>query len=357
MQPSVDQCVHAALTNAIQKFKKTPPWAEIQVIVLDCSTMTPARLAANAVRAFDSQDKEAISHFLIIDGESIEEAKAIVASAERETEAEEQCQQAHIVESPLSETRIQKFKDDYLKGRRDIGATEKIFRYFGTFQHKTTVNRLASFGFNTLVNKGPFVDGSNWGDLRGWQFAVQEERYLLKKLHGYLVQSISGTGQVVPDTVPPKADRILKASKRMADLLGRRHRSLIVLAAHLDIDAIVTLERALTTPTWDLDDELRTNWILGKYEDCPVLHLNDQDSMSLYVVDVPRFASLIQYDPVVDLQVSAIDEETAKEMLQSQPDLPWDENTLLSMVRLTLWQSYEIQVHDRSAVWATKLST
>lgn len=356
MQASVEQCVHAALDNAVRKFRRTPPWAEIQVIVLEASLMAPASLAASAVKTFQSQDKGLINHFLIVEGEDVKEAGAIVASLEREADAERQRQQAHILKSPVSEARVQRFEDDYLKGRREIGATEKVFRYYGAFQHKTTPNRLASFGFNTLVNKGPFVDGSNWLDLRGWEFAVAEERYLLKKLHDCLVESINRTGQTMPSTVAAQPEGILDAAKRMAELLGERSKSLIVIAAHLDIDAIVSLEKALTTPRWELADELRTNRILGKYQDCPVLHLNDQDSRSLYIVDIPRFASLIQYDPLVDLQVSAIDEVTAKRMMEDNPDLKLDVSTLLSLVRITLYQSYEIQVRNQNAVWAAKLS-
>jgi hypothetical protein len=35
LQASTEQCVHAVLDNAMRKFKRTPPWAEIQVIVLE----------------------------------------------------------------------------------------------------------------------------------------------------------------------------------------------------------------------------------------------------------------------------------------------------------------------------------
>ena len=87
-----------------------------------------------------------------------------------------------------------------------------------------------------------------------------------------------------------------------------------------------------------------------------VLHLNDSESSSLYVVDIPRFAYLIQYDPLVDLKVSPIDELAAKQILEDNPDLKLDVNSLLSMVHLILYQSYEIQVRDQHAVCAAKLS-
>ena len=166
---------------------------------------------------------------------------------ERAAEAAEQRQRRHILESPISETRVQEFENDYLKSRREIGATEKLFRYYGAFQHKDILNRLVSFGFNQLVNKGPFVDGSNWLDLRGWEFAVAEERHLLKMLHVLLADSISRTSQILTDTVVPQPEGILKAANRMADLLGKSSKKLIVLASHLDTETIVSLEKVLTT--------------------------------------------------------------------------------------------------------------
>ena len=356
MQVSVEQCVHYSIESAIRKFRRTPRWADLHVVVLEASLGSPASLAAGAVETFQPQDRGLINHFLIVEGENVNEASTIVASLKREAEAKRQRQETHVLESPVSEARVQRFEDDYLKGRREIGATEKIFRYYGAFQHKDIPNRLTSFGFNQLVNKGPFVDGSNWLDQRGWEFAVAEERHLLKKLSTLLAESVNRTGQTLTDTITPQPEGILDATKRMTDLLGKRDKSLIVIAAHLDVDTVVSLNKALTTPRWELGDDLRTNWILGKHGGCPVLHLNDPDSSSLYAIDIPRFASLIQYDPLVDLQVLAIDELTAKRMLEDNPDLKLDVNTLLSMVHLILYQSYEIQVHDQQAVWAAEIS-
>ena len=84
--------------------------------------------------------------------------------------------------------------------------------------------------------------------------------------------------------------------------------------------------------------------------------MNDQDLNSLYVVESSRFATLVQYCPLVDLHVLAIDEATAKRILEDRPDLELDMSALRSVVHLTLYQSYEIQIHDRHAVWAAKFS-
>ncbi len=356
LQASTEQCVHAVLDNAMRKFKRTPPWAEIQVIVLETSPITPANLAAIAIKSFQSLDDKLITHFLIVEDDDIKEASAIVIASERETEAERQRQETHVLKSPVSEARVQAFEDDYLKGRKAIGAVEKIFRYYGLFQHKAIPNHLTSFGFNQVVNKGPFVDSSNWSDLKGWGFAVAEENHLLKELHTHLADSVNLSHQTLPDAISKKPQEILNTAKKMADLLSIQDQCLIVIASHLDVGTVVSLDKMLTTPEWELGDELRTNWILGKHEGRLILHLNDRALDSLYVVDVPKFASLVQYDPIVDLKVLAIDEVTAKQMLKDNPELNLDANSLLSMVRLILYQSYEIQIRDRKAVWAAKFS-
>ena len=356
MQESVEQCVHAVLNKAMRKFRDKH-WADLNIIVLETSLLSPASLAAQAVENFMPEDRALINHFLIAKGEDVNEASTLVSALEQAAEADRQHQYQHIIDSPVSEARVQRFKDDYLKGRKDIGAMEKIFKYYGAFQYRTERNDLASFGFNKLVHKGPFVDASNWADLRGWEFAVAEERHLLKGLHAHLAESVSHTGQILSDDIIRQPDGILDAAKRMVDLLGARERSLLILAAHLDTETIVSLNKALTTAGWELGDELRTTWILGKHEGCPVLYLNEPDSNNLYIVDVPRFAALVQYDPQADLNVLAIDEAAVGRMLEDNPDLKLDLNTLLSMVHLILYQSYEIQIHDRHAVWAAKFSS
>lgn len=356
MQASVEQCVNYSLENAIRKFRRTPRWADLHVVVLETSLGSPASLAAGAVETFQPQDRGLINHYLIVEGENANEASTIVASLKREAEAEHQRQKTHVRESPVSEMRVQRFKDDYLKGRREIGATEKIFRYHGAFQHKAVPNRLVSFGFNQLVNKGLFVDGSNLLDLRGWEYSVAEEHHLLNMLHVLLADSVSHTSQMLTDIIAPQPEGILDAANRMANLLGKNSKNLIVLAARLDIETIVSLEKALTIPKWELCDDLRTNWILGKHEGCPFLYMNAPDFRSLYVVDIPCFAVLVQYDPLVDLQVLSIDEAAARRILGENPDLKLDINALLSMVNLILYQSYEIQVHDQQAAWAAEIS-
>ncbi|MCH7738178.1 MAG: hypothetical protein IH872_12355 [Chloroflexi bacterium] len=141
----------------------------------------------------------------------------------------------------------------------------------------------------------------------------------------------------------------------MSDLLadGSFIGNLIVLAAPLETDTMVALNEAITTPNWELEDDLRTNWIIGVHADCLVLHLGNTELNQVFVVDVQKFASLVQFDPQVDLHVLPIDEATARQIVERRPDLTLD--LLRSMVQFTLYQSYDFEVADPKAIWGSKL--
>ncbi|GAI66932.1 unnamed protein product, partial [marine sediment metagenome] len=66
MQASAEECVNYSLGEAMRKFRRTPRWAELQVIVLEASLAVPAGLAASAVEAFQPQDRNLIDHFLMV---------------------------------------------------------------------------------------------------------------------------------------------------------------------------------------------------------------------------------------------------------------------------------------------------
>ena len=135
MQESVDECVHAVLGKAMRKFRQKR-WAEIQIIVLESSLLAPANLAALSVESFETSDKEIVDHFLLVDGEDVTEATTLVSNMSRAAEADEQRRHQNVIDSPISEARVGRYQEAYLKGRRDIGATEKIFRRVGAFQYR-----------------------------------------------------------------------------------------------------------------------------------------------------------------------------------------------------------------------------
>ena len=177
MSESVEQCVHMVLDKAMQKFR-VKRWAEIQIIVLESSINAPAGLAAKAVENFNPSDRDLVNHFLIVDGNDVNEANVLVSEQSRATELAEERRVHHIIDSPISDTRLQRFEEEYLKCRWDIGATEKIFKHSEAYTHRNERNDSASFGISGLIVKWPFVDDSSWADLGRWEFAVAHERRL-----------------------------------------------------------------------------------------------------------------------------------------------------------------------------------
>lgn len=357
MPESVKECVRAVLSKAMPKFRGKR-WATFHMIVLESSPAAPALLAAHAVQEFRSADQELIDHFLLVDGGEVSEASALVDADARAAAADEERSRLQVVESPISGERVERFRADYLKGRREIGAVEKVFSRASAFEHRIGNKETATFGFNGFVHKGPFVDGSNWADLSAWQFAVAEERHLLGKLHEHLNQSTRETGQVLAEVVRREPGEILSAAGDMSKLLAKKgfEASLVVVAAALQTDTIIALQKALSVPGWDLSDDLRTNWILGLHGTCPVLYLRDDDLSSLYVLDVRQFAMLRQFEPAVDLEVEAVEERQARQILEERPDIQVDLETLLAMAHLRLYQSYDFEIYIPEAVWAAWLA-
>lgn len=82
---SVEQCVRAVLDKAMQKFR-SKRWADLQIVVLETSALTPRLQAAQAVGTFEPDHRGLIDHFLLVDGEEIAEASAVVAAWLQERE-------------------------------------------------------------------------------------------------------------------------------------------------------------------------------------------------------------------------------------------------------------------------------
>lgn len=355
MLESVEECVHAVLEKAMQKFRKRR-WADLQIVVLETSVSVPARLAAPAEETFNPSDKYLVDHILLVEGEDVNEAGDLVSEQTREAEAAVERRLKHIIDSPISVTRVQAFQEEYTKCRWDIGATERIFRHSGAFAHRDQRNDSASFGISGLLNKGPFVDDSNWAALKGWEFAVASERRLLMNLGAHFAESVSQTGQILPDVVSRQPVEILDAAKSLSGCLTDSGftENLIVIAAQLDTESMIALHEAMTVPGWELGEDLRTNWIYGIHENSIVLHMGNSELNMVFVVDLSKFASLVQFDPLVDLRVLAIESKAATEIAKARPELSLD--MLRSMVQFHLYQSYDIEVVELQAIWAAKFS-
>ncbi len=269
--------------------------------------------------------------------------------------ASEQQMQRHIVDSPLSTKRKKQFTDDYLRSRQSIGATEKLFKWAEAFEVSPDRNEAASAGFNHLVPKGPFVEGSNWADLGGWDFAVAQEQFLLQRFNSRLVEAVQETGQVLGKLVSLNAGELVQVIGLLSAKLNKAgfNKNAAVIAAELPTELSIALQAKVTKPGWDLPDDLRTNWIIGLYGTLPIVYIRSAQPPSVYVFDVSAYATLVQYAPPLDLRVNEISEADALRLVQERPSTTVSE--LQTKAQLLLYQTYDFTIHDKRAVYAARI--
>jgi len=239
--------------------------------------------------------------------------------------------------------------DDYLKGRIDVGATRKLFEYFHAFDESPEEADDEAFGFSVIVRKWPLRDLDNWAPLRGWHFAVAEERSLLKKLESTLSKCVKDEpATMARRPVPLEAEALLAEAIRLSEQLTQDgfNPGAIVYATPIPTDTMVALQERIDTRKRDLDPSLRTNWILGRHKGLLLLYAAGASTHRMYAVDIPSFGRLVQFSPNAEL---SIDDAPVDIALRAKAADPYNS------VRLRLYQSYEVQVRDCGAVRAAPI--
>ncbi len=264
-------------------------------------------------------------------------------------------QDVEILKLPISEKRRGRFLDSYLSDRSQTETLKPLFTRVGAFQALPEFDQKHRFGFNVLLKKEPFCDLPNWGEVSTWKFAVEAERYLLRKLMALL-----------PDRDQPTRNR-LTPDALVATLGGLAalgvdsgySPSVLVITGQLAPEEVVELhESGGVTPQWGTGSELPgSHWVLGTHRGLPVLHLPQFETQRVYAIDLARFASLTKYDEV-EYELAEIDETRARKILSrrqedSNGQLITDEAILelRLQVNLQLFESYSIDLIDPEAAF------
>ena len=176
------------------------------------------------------------------------------------TSYEEARQEENILKSPLSKDRVTSFYSDYLESRRQSGAVEAIFEQAQALVREANWDDKHGIGFNVVIRKGPFVDGSNWLGYRGWEFALAVERNLLSKFEDLLRSNSTLLNSKVVEknwkSMFSAADGLL--SKLNADASD----ACIVVTGPLHDNWLLDLTRQPEViPDWDLPHDLNRTWI------------------------------------------------------------------------------------------------
>lgn len=269
-------------------------------------------------------------------------------------------EEEYILRNRASESRVQEFLESFMADRQRTATTEELFERVGAFQQKPENRDALATGFNVLVRKGPFVEGSNWLAYPTWDFAVALEEHLIARLEADLraaVHSRTGT------PVTRDAGLVIYAVNEMASDLKRKgyDPTVIVLTGPLGFRLQVDLLRVVT-PRWALSGELSATFrILGVHEQMPIMDIAESPDPSVYVVDLARFAGLARYADRPEFAIEELDDAQAQELLDRNPDLvttppplpdtPAERLRQLSLkVGLRLYERYELMVRDPQAL-------
>jgi ppGpp synthetase/RelA/SpoT-type nucleotidyltranferase len=268
--------------------------------------------------------------------------------------------EVHIINTPVAEPLVSRFLEEYLSDWRQAGATDMLFRRAGALQVLTEDRPDIGIGYNALVPKGPFVEGSNWLPLPTWELAVGIEQQVALAFEGHLRAAVKGRFGDLVDRDP--AAMIAAADMMIDELQSAGYSPSAIVIAGRPSTGIAVALTDLVTPDWELDGVLSTTFhILGMHRDLPIFEMDHPGPPALYVVDLDRFGSLRRYGDQPEFSLDSIDAVKAAEWLQREPsfvpDIPprpeYEQARLQQLmlhVHLRLYERYELNVEDPRAV-------
>lgn len=298
----------------------------------------------------------------IPDGTRSLDGHATTLEAENVAGGSERSAEDYILRNPISDIRKREFLSSFVRDRTATATLQMLFERVGHFQQLLDSEDFPgeTAGFNHLLFKGPFVDGSNWLPYSTWGFAVAMEQHLFGRLDSELKKCIR---EMNPNKVERDGQNILRATDQMCDDLAEQgySPSVVVLTGKLGTNLHVELIKAIR-PEWELRDELPTTFrILGTHRDIPILDVPESDTPGLYVGDLAQFGSLTKYGVNPEFSLSAINDQRADELLSSQPLIVKDPppsaanqserlRRVQLMVQLRLYETYSLAIRNRLAI-------
>jgi hypothetical protein len=252
---------------------------------------------------------------------------------ERSSPMTEYEMEEYILGSPISVPRKESFFRDYVESREACGALEIAFEHAGALRRTPEWDEGHAVGFNVIVRKGPFVEGSNYGQYRGWGFALALERFLLKRFEEAVLESSSYRREPTDS----KWRSMLSVVDTLSDTVGAQDPAtrLIVVSGALHENWVLDLARQQgVVPDWDLPSSLNRTWILGTYQDSLILHIGESEHRAVHVISIPAFATLLQYGSP-RFEVDTISEPDAERLIRTRKEKPTPQR--IREFRLKVW--------------------
>jgi len=278
---------------------------------------------------------------------------------------------------PVSELRVGRLFDNYLRERKLTRTTEMLFDRVDALEKKTPPipERVGDFGFKATVFKRSFIDGVNSLIVSAQGWAEGQEDFLLKYFGESLRDAAEGR---LGHEVDGEARAILSALEEVAEELREQGlgASAFAITGSIGNRLYEEVQKKLQNP-WDwyrklgTTDGRATYRFIGAYAGTPVVGIEAVRTPTLFAVDLAQFGTLTRYgegpnfDP--EFRVTAFSDEEARKVLIRQPNLildpppvPGNEieriRQLQLRVGLELWETYKLDVKDPGAVIARPLA-
>lgn len=237
----------------------------------------------------------------------------------------------HILESPLSEDKVEAFKKEVVASFREEVVVRDFYgkyleRVEGFGEPYTFSSTKERFGIHTIGEKNPFIEGlaslySKWGSVQGDDIGRSENSYFIEKLR-------ENSEELSSDELLHKINEL-------------REGKYIIFCTHLIV--LHDLEEGIVPfkPKWQEGLPKEPNikgfagWMAGKYINIPVVEINSHTSdKQLLLLNEDNCGTLVQECPVneasdidkiydifyIDVSAFSSDEKLFSNLLQNTPD-------------------------------------
>ncbi len=253
--------------------------------------------------------------------------------------------------TPLSRHRIQAFREDFEKKRRQAEILRPIFELVGAYEYVGEENKSAMYGVNRLLLRKPFTDDRGWAPYSTWELAWAMADYRLRRFSDAIDDLPTASKSVHEwDSIRTNVMRVSQGLRP----------SVIVLDGMFNTDVMVDIGLS-QLGRHSLSNDLQHHRVPGFLGGIPILRIVNEKTPKAYVVDLQRFARLLEYQPetsefgvypvIRDLE-SAERHRLVRQYQDAwnseadpRPSRQW-ELDMRDQVMLTVFESAEISVRD-----------
>ncbi len=277
----------------------------------------------------------------------------------------------NLIDAPLDDDKVAKFKEDFVSRWRDMATMRSLFRRMGTYTTEPLLEEKTLFiGFNKFDHKELYaqdqsIANSGWGANYGRPVADAENEQALSML--------SNSIKPVNDAPMNPKSALQAVSKAIKELTGNGFSpSLILLTDGWCLDSVLHSESDYKpSPTNPVGSNGAES--MGLLSEIPVYRIcHSRCPKCIFILDVSKAVEWVQYIPKIEegeellaehfrFLLKAFGEKEAADQLQKQPGLEEDSETgtkrtkteairyVRQLVHLKILEKFELRVIDPMA--------